>query len=392
MENAGRSEHFLGRSEMKRVLISLLAVAALAGSALAQAPVPVTPQSVVSKNFFNAIFAPATSPCFTDLGQTLHMLIYNGAAGDVDIRLEASFNSDAATCTTGTWFPISDEGGNPPASGSNTVLGIGAYPFVRANLVTCGSCSAGVATLTASYTGTSALSGSPFGSYSSAQPIRKILFIDVSTDSNQATSAFYTPYGSMAGLIVVQPTGAFPASATLLIDCQDTGVSGAFSQTLPTGAPVALTFSTPATPCINAKVRYTQGGSTAQTFTAFYYFFPPGSALPAPAQPAVPVNKEVTAVNATASVTLTLTSVSLQRGHVFSVSARCSAGTAQLLVVDTTTSTNLWTSAPGEVGTTTFKYQWNPGLAGAARDTIQVQLTTCGAANTGTLDVQGSVF
>jgi hypothetical protein len=44
------------------------------------------------------------------------------------------------------------------------------------------------------------------------------------------------------------------------------------------------------------------------------------------------------------------------------------------------------------VGTTTFKFQWNPGLSGASGDTITISLTTCGGANTGTLDVQGSLF
>jgi hypothetical protein len=120
-----------------------------------------------------------------------------------------------------------------------------------------------------------------------------------------------------------------------------------------------------------------------------WYFFLPGQALPAGAQPPNATNSEATAAANTAVVS-TLTVTAVQRGHLFLVNARCSAGTAQLTVADG--ATTIFSSAATEVGTTSFTKSWPVGLPSSPGNNLVITLTTCGAANTGTLDVQGSVF
>jgi hypothetical protein len=100
-------------------------------------------------------------------------------------------------------------------------------------------------------------------------------------------------------------------------------------------------------------------------------------------------SEQVSAANAAVSQVTGGATQFPSRGVLFSVSARCSAGTAQLTVKDG--ATPIWSTAATEVTTTTFRYQWNPGLTSSVGNQLTIQLSTCGAANTGTLDVQTSV-
>lgn len=377
---------------MKRLFLAILTGAIAAITAAGQTPTVTIPQSVTSATVFNAVRTAQASGCLSNLGQNVHFVFYSaggatGAPTGVQIRIEASYNSDAATCSTGTWFAISDDGAQPIQSGTNLVFGIGTFPFLRVNLVKCVGCDANN-NISASYTGTSSSPGNPFGAYGQGQQIRKMAFVSQTTGGNVNSPGFVTPYGSTAGYMVVYSTAVF-TGGILAARCRDGGTLSVSSFPLPL-AGTAFVVPVPATACTTVDVRC-QGCTGTGTYSVLYYFFPPGSAQPATGQPASTNNAETTAVNATASVALTPISA-IQRAHVFSVSARCSAGTAGITVVDTTTSTNLWTSGAAEVGTTTFKFQWNPGLSGASGDTITISLTTCGGANTGTLDVQGSLF
>jgi hypothetical protein len=100
-----------------------------------------------------------------------------------------------------------------------------------------------------------------------------------------------------------------------------------------------------------------------------------------------PLNGEgVSAANA--PVTVTLTGSQTNRYAVYSVSARCSAGTSGITI--TQAGTTIWSTGAAEVTTTTFKFQWNPGLTLGPGQTLVITLATCGAANTGTLDTQVS--
>lgn len=369
------------------ILATLILAIAPAG---AQTPAFTTPQSVTLANVFNGVSTAQASGCLSNLGQTVHSVFYSaggatGAPTGVQIRIEGSYNSDAATCSTGSWSAISDDGTEPGQNGNNLIFGIGAFPFLRLNLVKCTNCDASD-TISASYTGTSSIPGNPFGGYGAGQQIRKVLFVN--TSGTQISSSFTSPYGSTAGVMFLNSTQVF-ATGTLLARCRDFSVNNVTSFTIPTSG---TQFVIPVSPtsCNTVDVRCLSC-STTGTYSVSYYLYPPGSALPATAQPASSNNAEATAVASTSSVTFT--PGAFQRGHVFAISGRCSAGTAQLLVVDTTSSVNLWSSGATEVGTTTLNPpHWNPGLAGSSGHTIQVQLTTCGAANTGTLDVQGSVF
>jgi len=155
-------------------------------------------------------------------------------------------------------------------------------------------------------------------------------------------------------------------------------------------------YVVPATPATTIAVVYTSGGAGANTFNAWYFFYPPGAAVPATVQPASIINQELVSAANTA-VTKTITPGSLQTVYVYYVSARCSAGTAQLTI--SIAGVNIWSTAATEVSTTTFRFQWIPSLAGintgvanVGQSVVSITLSTCGAANIGTLDVQASVL
>jgi len=379
------------RSLLLGFLISILQM--FCGAPAAAQVSYTAPQSVTTASVFNGVSTSQASGCLSNLGQTVHFVFYTaggatGAPTGVQIRIEASYNSDSATCSTGTWFAISDDGAEPTQNGTNLIFGIGAFPFLRVNLVKCVGCDASD-TISANYTGTSSTPGNPFGTYGAGQQVRKMAFVKQTAGGGNVNSpAFVTPYGSTAGLVIIQTTAVF-TGGILAARCRDGGSGNVVSFTLPLSG-TSFVVPVPANACTLADMRC-QGCTGTGTYSVSWYFYPPGEAMPASAQPANVSNSESTAVAGTASVTLTPL-LGSQRSHVFSVSARCSAGTAGITVVDTTASLNLWTSGPAEVGTTTFKFQWNPGLAGATGDTITISLTTCGVANTGTLDVQASVF
>lgn len=374
--------------EMKKLFVALMLAAAIGANA--QTPTTTTPQSVTQANVINGATAAVTTGCLNNLGQNTHFVFYSagGATGNptgVQIRIEGSYNSDAATCSTGTWFAISDDGTDPGQNASNLIFGIGPYPFLRINLVKCSSCDAND-TISANYTGTSSSPGNPFGAYGAGQQIRKVVFSSVTTGTN-TSSTIITPYGSTAGLLVVNGSAAF-TGGTIQSRCKDsTAVVSPLIQTVP--AVTGFSIPIPAAGCNLVDVRCTACANSGGTFTAFYFFYPPGAAIPSTAQPPNRKNSEVSSA-ANAAVSVTLTATTLTAGHLFNANARCSAGTAQLTVADG--ATQIWSSAATEVGTTSFPKSWIPGLASTNGNNLVITLGTCGVANTGTLDVQGSVF
>jgi len=374
---------------MKFLISAVLALAAICAGA--QTPTVTTPQSVTNAAVLgaNGTIVPLTSACLSNLGQTVHVISYGGRNGaninGARIRLEASYNSDSATCTTGNWFSISDEGTNPGSNNTNLLLGTGVFPFLRVNLVACGA--SGVACdgnlrVVASYTGSSAMPANVFGSYGAGQQIRKVIFLNQSSSVNQISSGISTPYGSTAGFLVLNGTG-FTAGGTIAV----TGSGPAVTFTIP-AAGGAIIIPVPASPGTAVSVVYTSAGA-GNTFSVDYYFFPPALIQPAGTQPANTANSEATAAVNTAVVT-TLTPNSFQRAFLFNVSARCSAGTAQLTVADG--ATQIYSTSATQVGTTNFDKQWVAALPASPGNNLVITLGTCGGGNTGTLDVQGSVF
>lgn len=384
----------------KKVIFETMLVLALAGCvaprrAQAQFIGYTSPQSAQQKVFSAQTTAQATpvatgsctpvngTPCgIPNIGQTVHFLTYTvaGSATTIDIRLEGSFDGT-------NWITISDDA-TDLAGGE--VVGIGYYPAVRANLVTCAGCG-GAVTLTANYSGVSSSPSNPYGLYNPAQQVRKVILSSAPSNSDATVTGIPCPFGSSAGVLVVTSTASFAGSAQFNI----TGFVGALGASLftvvpPTGL-FSVGYSTPASPCTSLQVVYQHATVGAGTISAYYVFSPPAT-VPATAQPAFTQNAEsVSGTNASVSQFIGGSSGRAARAYLFSVSARCSAGTAQLTVNDGLV--QIWSTSATEVSTTTFKYQWTPGLASASPAVaMSVTLGTCGAANVGTLDVQASVF
>jgi len=368
---------------MKRFLFLMVALAAMSWPAGAQFIGYVSPQGVVATPF-NAVFAPAISGCILNEGQTVHFLSYTQPPGGngVQIQLEASYNSDSATCTTGTWQIISDQGSNLTGG---AVLAVGYYPFIRAHLVVCGICQG----LTANYSGISSAPSNLFGLYDPSQQSRKVIATQASMGSGLNQTITSTPYGSPAGFLVYVPQGATPAGSTISLSVSYNSGSTTFASFALSALNQIQIFPTPSSPnaLFSLTVAYTSGGASASVFSLYYVFLSPAGSLPPSAQPMTLANSESTSAPNTA-VSVTLSHLTLARGHLFSVGARCSAGTAQLTVTDGGTA--IWSTGATEVGTTTFTKSWNPGLAAGANNNLVITLGTCGVGNTGTLDVQAS--
>src|SRR5258708_102763 len=259
---------------VKRLL--MCAAIALACGVPAFAQTYVIPQATSgATTVFSAVTIPQTSGCLGNQGQNMYFLRYTGTGGTgnptgVQIHLEGSFNSDSASCTSGTWFPISDDGTDPGPLGTNFVLAIGSYPFIRANLVSCATCNAGNS-LTASFFGTSSAPGNPFGSYGAGQQIRKVVFPDAPIGT-VTSSRFITPYGSTAGFLVINGSNTFTAG-TLTARCQDFGTVNITSFTVPS----TTLFILPVAPttCIGVDVQCNACANSSGAIFGWWIFYPP---------------------------------------------------------------------------------------------------------------------
>jgi len=108
-----------------------------------------------------------------------------------------------------------------------------------------------------------------------------------------------------------------------------------------------------------------------------------------PTQSDVLANSESTST-ASATVTNTITGATNKRARLYGVTARCSAGSAQLLIA--VGGTQVWSSDAAFVGTTTKTVSWPVPLTSANGQSIVVSLGSCAAGNTGVLSVQGDVY
>lgn len=361
-----------------------------------------SPQTV-SQPAFTAVNVPTT---FTvqNLGQNVHFLSYTVAGNPagantiaVQIRIEGSNDGT-------NFFPISDDATDPV---QGEVYAIGYYPVIRANLVRF-SIASGTPTLTAQYSGTSGTSAQPLGLLNPTQTGRRTFF----TNAPMGLGAVSNPpvpcvYGSTAGyLIVTTSAGAVTTGTTLALTANNfattanvTTANGSINIS-GLGASAIGVFPIQPIPCSSTYATFGTAAMAAGTFSAYIVFVSPNTPnnLFSPStQPPTTLNQQVTgAVNTTTSIQISAAVVggpgAYWRAHVYSVSARCSAGTGQLLIKDGVSGTTLWSTAAGEISTTTTTFRWEPGLATGLGNGLEVDLTTCGGGNTGTIALQASQF
>lgn len=313
-----------------------------------------------------------------NLGQNQHFVTITGA-GNTFLNAQIQGIDSQGNPTR-----ISDILEVPSTTPAGALSGSGYYPIVRV-VVTCSS-NVG-STFTLSYSGTSGAPAQSVGGYQTAQ-IDKLSFIGQAANAN-ATDAYQTPFGSLLGEIYFAYNVNPGIVSTLTITCSGNGLTlSTYTFTLPT-TNTLQSFSPPARSCPRISLTYTSGGATAAIFSLETVFFNPGTLPPGSIQPTQTFNQQLVG-GANTAISISITGVGGQRAHLYSASARCSAGTAQLTVTDN--AVQIWTTAATEVGATTFRYQWNPGLAGSPTGTMNIGLSTCGVGNTGTLNVQASQF
>lgn len=320
-----------------------------------------------------------------NLGQNFHILTYtsSSATAAFQLRLEGSLNGSV-------FFPISDDATSQTAG---AVYAQGFYPVVRVNLVSY----TGTGTISAYYAGTSTGSLPPTGVLNQSQTYKKILATGATGTGTAQNYLINPPCGNTDGELYFEYlTGAAAGGSYGIFPGVDAINLFPTAYSIGTFANTAnvQTFQIPQQAGTFIQVNVT--APLSSTYSVQYLFnCPAGGAgassaqvngLLQPSGPNGTLNSETTAT--AASAVKTLTGVVGTRVSLFSVSARCAAGTAGITVADG--ATQIWSSGAAEVGTTTFHYQWSPGLAGQFGNGIIVTLTSCGAGNAGTLDVQAS--
>lgn len=102
-------------------------------------------------------------------------------------------------------------------------------------------------------------------------------------------------------------------------------------------------------------------------------------------------NSQVTS-GTNAPVSVTIAAVNAQRVFIYSLGARCSAGSSQLSFTDGVGGSTIWSTSSTEVTTTTYNRDYNTGYATSLGNGTTITLAACGTGNTGTLIVQASQY
>jgi hypothetical protein len=374
-----------------RLFSKWLVITALAASlaGFARADVGTVRLDTFNQKVLNAVNAPSTV-VVGNVGLSFHVLCYvnTSANNQFQLRLEESFDGV-------NYSPLSDDA---TSNLSGCVYGQGSYPFVRVNLVFF----SGSGTITAYYTGAFTGSVPPSGVMNQSQMFRKVIGYGVG--ASNVTYPITPPCANVSGLFYFQylsnpgSGGSMiitPAMDTLAVNTAN-GQSFTFANTS-----AAQFFQVPPNPATLANVAISTSTVTGSTYAASYIFScPPGSGgggtgaaiVAGVLQPSTYAYSNSETVSATnTAATVTLTGAAGQIVSVFSVSARCSAGSAQLTInTGATLSTQIWSTAATEVGTTTFRFQWSPGLASSLGNGLKIVLSACGSGDVGTLDIQAS--
>lgn len=320
--------------------------------------------------------------------------------------------------------------------------GTGYYPIIEIQV----ECSVGAGnTFLLTYSGTSATPNVDVSAYQLAQ-LDKVPFTTASATTTATDNLLITPFANSAGTLIFTGASAVTGSSVTLT------CTGAFT-TIDTQAPIVVSptnstspqfFPVSAGPCPLVTIAYAPG-SGGTTFTLEYIFTQPGmlassgggggnvniaqyggvntslgqktmsASVPvaiasdqsavsvncvsgcsgggtssvAPIQPNTVLNQEVVSATNSAAV-LPITAGAGTRIYLYGLAARCSAGTASITVI--TAGNTVWTSDPNFVGTSTVAVAWTSAPLGtpAGPFGMQITLSSCGAGNVGTLDVQAS--
>ncbi len=339
--------------------------------------------------------SPGTTNTFnvSNLGQNTHSVQFLVSLATVNnLRVALQGSNDGTNFSDFSIAQSSTVGNGTVGFLQNS----GYYPVIRIRATCIGS---GAGTLTINYSGTSATTVPQNGPVSLTPEIIGL----TNGDSSGTTKGYIisTPFGNAAGTINYSSTLGAPVgsilSACVFVDnvgCVDLMKIPIDNLAVQTAIPV------PPYPASQIQVTYLAGGASAGVNTISYGFESPANNLVnASVQPMWALtatfpgtyNSETTsAVNTAITKSLALSLTGTARIVLFSVSARCSAGTAQLQVKDGLAGTVIWSTGATEIGTSTFRFQWNPGLASSLSRGMDVVLSACGVGNTGVLDIQAS--
>jgi hypothetical protein len=357
-----------------------LLIAAAAGRPVAaqQQVTPYGQQAIV----MNAVTGPAVTPTgasattchppvsagntceIQSLGQNVHYLTYSttGSGLAVDIRLEASF-----TNANGSYFPISADATSATQLGtssaaSGAICAVGYYPYIRANLVSFSG--TGSPTLTALYSGTSAVSGCPKGTYNPAQDQTEIVFPSGSADSSSAMT-INTPFANAFGTLFVSTSNLHSGGSISVLssDPPNVGTSqiSLAIQALDNSALKFYAVPLPPYPTRQLQVDFTSGGSSSGGFSAFVVFN-------TPPQPAGALGSHIT--TATNTAVKTTGSSSPISGDLYSVTInQIGTSTATATIYDGYISTGVCTgtvlavlNVGSSIGTFWYNQQFFTGL------------------------------
>lgn len=296
-----------------------------------------------------------------NIGQTVHIVTYAmDTSGPVTAQpalyIQGSFDGLS-------YLNISDAG----VDDSGTLVGFGAYPYIRLQIVNSNPSSA--CTVSANYMGTQVSPSQVVGNLDISQYAKRV-FTGAPAGTTATTGFFFTPYGNTAGYITFSGTSV-PSGSTLTI----TGHEGAtFTYSVSTTTGSSEYFLIPSVAQTQVDVTYMAGGSSAGAITVVYHFFKTG----ADEHPAC--EKSAIINTAAAGPTQIIAAVAGATPRVCSINL--SSGTAEAIDLQQGTGTNCATGNAQLTGLTHLaaNVPWmqnfpNAGLLGVPGNAVCIHLS-----------------
>lgn len=289
--------------------LAAVAILALALPAIARAQFLgyVGNQTVTQNVFTNASCSSTlTSSSLSNIGQVGHQVSYAAVSGGPNLQVQIQGSANGVN-----YFKISNDAPAQPG----IIVGVGAYAFIRVQVLNGGA----GCTITANYTGSSLATTVNVATSNAQFMYQNNVLVNLAANANQSTTNISPPFGNSAGFIVFSYLGAAgPSGSTITVSATDSLTGTTFpvaTQTLITTVNTAQVITVPNISASNLTVSYTSGGSSTATFSADYYFTYPGqspSISPPSAAPSDPCESPGTAkVSAPVSFTVAGTPINL---------------------------------------------------------------------------------